>query len=52
MNRFASAYSTGLPAAMASAQSYASEGINAASSYAGDSYDAVTDAAADAYASA
>jgi len=52
MNRFASAYSTALPAAMASAQSYASEGINAASSYAGDSYDAVTDAAADAYASA
>jgi dihydroneopterin aldolase len=52
MNRFASAYSTGLPAAMASAQSYASEGIHAASSYAGDSYDAVTDAAADAYASA
>ncbi|EMD92916.1 hypothetical protein COCC4DRAFT_139825 [Bipolaris maydis ATCC 48331] len=41
MSRFASAYSTGLPAAIASAQSYA-----------GDSYDAVTDAAADAYASA
>ncbi|KAF7680399.1 hypothetical protein GT037_002050 [Alternaria burnsii] len=52
MSRFASAYSTGLPAAMASAQSYASEGINAASSYAGDGYEAVTEAAADAYASA
>ncbi|EFQ91536.1 hypothetical protein CFE70_002620 [Pyrenophora teres f. teres 0-1] len=52
MNRFASAYSTALPAAMASAQSYASDGMHAASSYAGDSYDAVTDAAADAYASA
>ncbi|CAN9080586.1 unnamed protein product [Alternaria alternata] len=52
MSRFASAYSTGLPAAMASAQSYASEGINAASSYAGDGYEAVTGAAADAYASA
>ncbi|KAI2481871.1 hypothetical protein Ptr902_06252 [Pyrenophora tritici-repentis] len=52
MNRFASAYSTALPAAMASAQSYASEGMHAASSYAGDGYDAVTDAAADAYASA
>ncbi|RYN36889.1 hypothetical protein AA0112_g4584 [Alternaria arborescens] len=52
MSRFASAYSTGLPAAMASAQLYASEGINAASSYAGDGYEAVTEAAADAYASA
>ncbi|CAI9628533.1 unnamed protein product [Alternaria burnsii] len=52
MSRFASAYSTGLPAAMASAQSYASEGINAASSYAGDGYEAVTEAAAEAYASA
>jgi len=52
MNRFASAYSTGLPAAMASAQSYASEGLEAASSYAGDSFEAVTDVAADAYASA
>ncbi|KAF1835633.1 hypothetical protein BDW02DRAFT_495389 [Decorospora gaudefroyi] len=52
MNRFASAYSTGFPAAVASAQSYANEGMHAASSYAGDSYDAVTDAAADAYASA
>lgn len=52
MNRFASAYSTGLPAAMASAQSYASEGLEAASSYAGDSFEAVTDIAADAYASA
>lgn len=41
LNRFASAYSTGLPAAVSSAQSYASEG-----------YEAVTDYAADAYASA
>jgi hypothetical protein len=52
MSRFASAYSTGLPAAMASAQSYANEGYQAASSYAGDGYEAVTDAASDAYASA
>ncbi|USP77692.1 uncharacterized protein yc1106_04966 [Curvularia clavata] len=41
MSRLASAYSTGLPAVVASAQSYAE-----------DSYNAVTDAAADAYASA
>ncbi|KAF1943302.1 hypothetical protein EJ02DRAFT_453406 [Clathrospora elynae] len=52
MNRFASAYYTGMPAAVSSVQSYASEGIHVASSYAGESYDAVTDAAADAYASA
>lgn len=52
MSRFASAYSTGLPAAMASAQSYASEGFEAASEYASDSFEAATGAAADAYASA
>ncbi|KNG48141.1 hypothetical protein DDE82_004827 [Stemphylium lycopersici] len=52
MNRFASAYSTALPAAMASARSYANEGMHAAGSYAGDGYEAVTDAATDAYASA
>ncbi|KAH7377641.1 hypothetical protein BKA66DRAFT_443193 [Pyrenochaeta sp. MPI-SDFR-AT-0127] len=52
MNRFASAYSTGVPAVVSSVQSYASEGIEAASSYAGESYEAVTDAAADVYASA
>lgn len=63
MNRFASAYSTGLPAVVASAQSIASEGLEAAtsyagesfeaaSSYAGESFEAVTDIAADAFASA
>ncbi|KAI8931444.1 hypothetical protein NX059_011771 [Plenodomus lindquistii] len=52
MNRFASAYSTGLPAAMASAQSYASEGFEAASEYANDSFEAVTSVAGNAYASA
>jgi len=52
LNRFASAYSTGLPAAVSSAQSYASEGYEAASSYAGGSYEVVSEYAADAYASA
>lgn len=52
MNRFASAYSTGLPAAIASARSYASEGFEAASDYASDTFEAATGVAADAYASA
>lgn len=52
MNRFASAYSTGLPAAVSSVQSYANEGYASASSYAGESYEVVSEYAADAYASA
>ncbi|KAF1919480.1 hypothetical protein BDU57DRAFT_469568 [Ampelomyces quisqualis] len=38
MNRFASAYYTGVPAAISSVQSYAGDGYEAASSYAGDAY--------------
>ncbi|CAO2652101.1 Nn.00g003840.m01.CDS01 [Neocucurbitaria sp. VM-36] len=52
MNRFSSAYYSGVPAAASSVSSYASEQFEAASSIAGDGYDAVTDAAANAYASA
>jgi hypothetical protein len=52
MNRFASAYSTGLPAVVASAESYVNEQYGSASSYAGESFDAATEYAADAYASA
>lgn len=52
MNRFASAYSTGLPAAVSSVQSYANEGYASASSYAGETYETVSEYAADAYASA
>ncbi|KAF2681710.1 hypothetical protein K458DRAFT_406304 [Lentithecium fluviatile CBS 122367] len=52
MNRFASAYYTGIPAVMSSVNSFASENIEAASSIAGESFEAVTDYAADAYASA
>ncbi|KAF1840131.1 uncharacterized protein K460DRAFT_203752 [Cucurbitaria berberidis CBS 394.84] len=52
MNRFSSAYYSGVPAAVSSASSYASEQFEAASSIAGGGYEAVTDAAADAYASA
>lgn len=52
MNRFSSAYYTGMPAVVASASSYASEQFEAASSVAGSGYEAVTDAAADAYTSA
>ncbi|KAF2124282.1 hypothetical protein P153DRAFT_138471 [Dothidotthia symphoricarpi CBS 119687] len=63
MNRFASAYYTGVPAAVSSVQSYASENFEAASSYAGESIESVTsyagesfesatEAAADVYASA
>ncbi|KAJ4311148.1 hypothetical protein N0V94_008102 [Neodidymelliopsis sp. IMI 364377] len=52
MNRFASAYSTGLPAVVASAESYMNEQYGSASSYAGEGFEAATDYAADAYASA
>ncbi|KZM26183.1 uncharacterized protein EKO05_0000433 [Ascochyta rabiei] len=52
MNRFASAYSTGLPAVVASAESYVNGQYDSASSYAGESFEAATDYAADAYASA
>lgn len=52
MNRFVSAYSTGLPAVVASAESYVNEQYGSASSYAGESFEAATDYAADAYASA
>ncbi|KAH7392422.1 hypothetical protein DE146DRAFT_140542 [Phaeosphaeria sp. MPI-PUGE-AT-0046c] len=52
MNRFASAYYTGVPAVVASAQSYAGDSYEAASAYAGDSYDAASSFAADAYSSA
>ncbi|KAF2660332.1 hypothetical protein K491DRAFT_711832 [Lophiostoma macrostomum CBS 122681] len=63
MNRFASAYHTGIPAAISSVNSYASENYEAASSYAsenieaagsiaGETYEAATSYAADAYASA
>lgn len=52
MNRFASVYSTGLPAMVSSVSSYASDSYESASSYADDSYDAVTSVAGDAYASA
>jgi hypothetical protein len=52
MNRFGSAYSTGLPAVVSSAQSFASEQLEAATSIAGDSYEVVSEYAADAYASA
>lgn len=52
MNRFSSAYYTGIPAAVQSVNSYASENLEAAGSYAGESYEAATSYAADAYASA
>ncbi|KAJ4295052.1 hypothetical protein N0V90_007060 [Kalmusia sp. IMI 367209] len=52
MNRFSSVYYIGLPAAVSSVNSFASENYEAASSYAGESYEAVTEYAADAYASA
>ncbi|KAH6643764.1 hypothetical protein C7974DRAFT_382156 [Boeremia exigua] len=52
MSRFASAYSTGLPAVVASAESYVNEQYDSASSYAGESFEAATEYAADAYASA
>ncbi|KAF3035141.1 hypothetical protein E8E12_006500 [Didymella heteroderae] len=52
MSRFASAYSTGLPAIVSSAESYVNEQYGSASSYAGESFDAATEYAADAYASA
>jgi hypothetical protein len=52
MNRFASAYYTGVPAAVASVQSIAEDNLSAASSYAGDGYEAASSLAADAYLSA
>ncbi|KAF2184083.1 hypothetical protein K469DRAFT_689432 [Zopfia rhizophila CBS 207.26] len=52
MNRFSSAYYTGIPAIIASANSYASDNLDAASSYAGESYEAATSYAAGSYASA
>lgn len=52
MSRFASAYSTGVPAALAAAQSYAGDGYEAASSYAGDSFESASSLASEAYVSA
>ncbi|KAJ4375930.1 hypothetical protein N0V83_001209 [Neocucurbitaria cava] len=52
MNRFSSAYYSGVPAAASSVSSYASEQLEAASSLAGEGYEAVTGAAGNAYASA
>ncbi|KAF2646149.1 hypothetical protein P280DRAFT_512348 [Massarina eburnea CBS 473.64] len=52
MQRFASAYYTGIPAAVSSVNSYASENYDAASSYADEGYEAASEYAADAYASA
>ncbi|KAH8726552.1 hypothetical protein GQ44DRAFT_726115 [Phaeosphaeriaceae sp. PMI808] len=52
MMRFSSAYYTGVPAAAASAQSYAGDSYEAASSYAGENYEAASSYAADAYTSA
>jgi hypothetical protein len=52
MNRFQSAYYTGIPAVVQSVNSYASENIEAVTSIAGESYDSATSYAADAYASA
>jgi hypothetical protein len=52
MSRFASAYYTGIPAVVASAESYANEQYESASSLAGEGFEAATDYAADAYASA
>ncbi|KAF1957745.1 hypothetical protein CC80DRAFT_559720 [Byssothecium circinans] len=52
MLRFSSAYATGIPAAVSSVNSYASQNYEVASSYAGESYEAVSEYAADAYASA
>jgi hypothetical protein len=52
MNRFSSAYYTGVPAAVQSVQSYAEDSYDAATSYAGDSLDAASSLAADAYSSA
>lgn len=52
MARFSSAYHTGIPAAVSSVNSIASENYEAASSYAGESFEAATEYAAEAYASA
>ncbi|KAJ4355372.1 uncharacterized protein N0V89_003388 [Didymosphaeria variabile] len=52
MARFSSAYFTGLPAAVSSVNSFASENYEAVTSYAGESYEAASEFAADAYASA
>ncbi|KAF1964374.1 hypothetical protein BU23DRAFT_604857 [Bimuria novae-zelandiae CBS 107.79] len=52
MARFSSAYYTGLPAAVNSVNSFASQNYEAASSFAGESFEAATEYAADAYASA
>ncbi|KAF2003954.1 hypothetical protein P154DRAFT_63512 [Amniculicola lignicola CBS 123094] len=52
MHRFSSAYYSGIPAVVASVNSYASENLEAVSSYAGESYDAATSYVEDAYASA
>jgi hypothetical protein len=52
MNRFSSAYYTGIPAVVESVNSYASENYEAASSYANQGYESATSYAADAYSSA
>ncbi|KAL5434920.1 hypothetical protein PMIN07_008624 [Paraphaeosphaeria minitans] len=52
MARFSAAYYTGLPAAVSSVNSIASENIAAATSYAGESFEAASEFAAEAYASA
>lgn len=52
MNRFASVYSTALPAVASSLQSYASDSFESANALVGEGYGTVTSIAADAYASA